>query len=210
MIPFDLPASPIKKRLEKLCTSRRFSQSGIFYLLEDSVVLFGGIGAPAAILSMEQLIQTGVKEFVVLGFCGSLDPSFSIAETALIDRAFTEEGVSRHYLPSSREFHPSESLNRDIRKQLSANNLECRSSSIVSTDAPYRETKTWVNDQQNKGISLVDMETSAVFAVAEYHGLSSASLQIISDELSTGTWKTGFHRLELRAAVEKYFFTCIL
>ena len=210
IIPFDLASFIIKNRLEKACARRKSSQSGYVYLLEDSVVLFGSIGASGTILSMEQLIKTGVEEFVILGFCGSLDASFSIAEAVFINRACSDEGVSHHYIPSSTEFYSSETLTRDIKKHLSMMDMEYRSAAIVSTDAPYRETRSWVQDKQNNGISLVDMETSAVFAVAEYYGLKATSLQIISDDLSSGTWKKGFHLLRLKTAVEKYFLPFII
>jgi purine-nucleoside phosphorylase len=49
------------------------------------------------------------------------------------------------------------------------------------------------------------METSAVFSLAEFHGIRAASLQIVTDELSTGKWKPGFSSPQVKDRVKDYF-----
>jgi purine-nucleoside phosphorylase len=49
------------------------------------------------------------------------------------------------------------------------------------------------------------METSAVFALAEFYGIERAALMIISDELFSGKWKKGFFRPELEKRIKDYF-----
>jgi purine-nucleoside phosphorylase len=49
------------------------------------------------------------------------------------------------------------------------------------------------------------METSAVFALAEFHRREAASLMIVSDELSSGSWRHGFFETGLEESVRRHF-----
>lgn len=58
------------------------------------------------------------------------------------------------------------------------------------------------------GARVVNMESSAVFAVAKYRGVKAASVQIVSDVVSEKRWDPAFHheavnsrRQEVLAAV---------
>jgi uridine phosphorylase len=63
---------------------------------------------------------------------------------------------------------------------------------VWSTDAPFRETVGKVGAYQAAGVLAVDMETSALFAVARFRGIRLASLLVVSDELSSLSWRPGF------------------
>jgi len=80
---------------------------------------------------------------------------------------------------------------------------------IVSTDAPYRETKSWLTKKQKNKIDLVDMETSAVFALAEFYRVQAAALMIISDELFSIKWRHKFTSFRLDKKVKEYFIPFI-
>jgi len=56
----------------------------------------------------------------------------------------------------------------------------------------------------------VDMETSAVFALAEFHAIRAVSLQVVSDELSGGKWKPGYASTQLEDRVKNYFLPILL
>jgi purine-nucleoside phosphorylase len=62
-----------------------------------------------------------------------------------------------------------------------------------TTDGGYRETRGKFVNHRNAGVLGVDMETSAVLAVAQYRGVEAASAVVISDLLSETEWKPGFH-----------------
>lgn len=206
LIPFDSASSVMKRRLDSIALNNFRAEGNLFYLLPNYTVLYGCIGASNTVLALERLIASGTDEVILLGVCGSLDSNIRMFEAVVIREAFVEEGTSRHYIPSQERFIPSEPLTGDIEAKLSKRDLPYRPGSIVSTDAPYRETKLWLEAKQKRGIQTVDMETSAVFSVCEFHGIRAASLQIISDVLYTGEWKAGFRHKELRQAMETFFF----
>lgn len=204
-IPFDPPSRFLKKTIEKLASKEKNIGFGYLYHLKDKIVLYQSLGAPSVVLSLERLIVSGAKRIVLLGFCGSLNPEFKIMNAASISKAFSEEGTSKHYFPRKRIFYPSASLKNRIEGVLQDLKLPFHTGSLVSTDAPYRETKAWLTQKQKRRIDLVDMEASAVFAIAKFYGIQAAALAIISDELWSGTWNKEFLSSELEEKMKKYF-----
>lgn len=205
-IPVDTPSRIIWNLLKKKASKDEKTPFGHFFLLDNTAVLYLSIGASSAVIGLEQLIATGTKEILVLGFCGSLNPGFSSLDAVSIKKAHSEEGTSQHYIARQKIFLPAESLRRKIENSLAGRNLPFLEGTTVSTDAPFRETRSWIGDMQKKGIDVVDMETSAVFALGEYHSIPTAALMIVSDELAGKKWENVFKSPKLSTRVKKYFF----
>ncbi|MBF0573161.1 MAG: nucleoside phosphorylase [Desulfamplus sp.] len=78
------------------------------------------------------------------------------------------------------------------------NNIEgdkaiiCKSGKIWTTDAIFRETPKKIAFFNNMGAIAVEMECSALFAVAKYRKIDIAATLIVSDILSLTEWKPGF------------------
>ena len=204
-IPVDSPSLLLQRAIKKHSLKEKKILFGHLYLLKSKTILYGCIGAPLAVLSLERLIASGAKEIIMLGFCGSLNPDIQIMEVASIQKAISEEGTSKHYFPRKSIFNPSPTLKKRIENTLSSMKLPFLKGTIVSTDAPYRETKSWLAEKQKKGVDFVDMETSAVLALAQFHNVQSAALMIVSDELSPDGWKIGFKNLKLDERIKKVF-----
>jgi purine-nucleoside phosphorylase len=209
-IPCDLPSGLFASALKKQAHAEMEFEFGRLYKFQENLVLFQALGAPLAALALERLIASGIKEIMLLGFCGSLCSKFRIADVASVSQAFSEEGTSRHYFSGKRAFSSSPSLKKSLEKVLCSSGLDFKTGTIVSTDAPYRETKSWLRRNQSRGAELVDMETSAVFSLAEFHGIKAASLQIVTDELSSGTWKPAFRSPQVEQEVKDYFLRLLI
>ncbi|NIM57629.1 MAG: hypothetical protein GTO16_01625 [Candidatus Aminicenantes bacterium] len=204
-IPFDPPSRFLKKTIEKLSSKEKNIGFGYLYHLKNKTVLYQSLGASSVVLSLERLIVSGAKRIVLLGFCGSLNPEFRIKDVVSISKALSEEGTSKHYFPRRRVFYPSPTLKNRIETVLRNSKLPFLTGSLVSTDAPYRETRSWLKQKQKRRIDLVDMEASAVFALANFYGIQATALTIISDELWGGTWNKEFRSSELIEKMKKYF-----
>jgi len=205
-IPVDSPSGIIYDFIKKDIIEEKNLGFGRIILLKNRTILFQSVGAPAAILSLERLVMSGTREIIILGFCGSLNSRYQYLNAAVITKALSEEGTSRHYLPRRRVFYPSSNLKKRIETILIEKELPFYRRALVSTDAPYRETTSWLRKQQSRGIDLVDMEASAVFALAEFYGIEAAALMIITDELASKKWKTGFKHHRLKNRIKEYFF----
>jgi purine-nucleoside phosphorylase len=208
-VPFDSPSQVIQKTLKKSCLKEKDTGFGWLYLLKSNVVLYHSISAPLAVLCLESLIASKAKRILLLGFCGSLNPSYRVMDVISISRAFSDEGTSRHYLPRKRIFHPSLAIKNRVEDILRQASLPFLTGTVVSTDAPYRETESWLKRKQKRKIDLVDMETSAVFALAEFRRIEAAALLVVSDELWDKTWKKAFKLPELEEKIKKYFLPFI-
>ncbi len=204
-LPWDLRSSFLASDLARLGEERRYEMFGRLFKLGSESVLYGATSAPLACLALEPLIVTGVKEILLLGFCGSLSPAFRIGDAVSVIRALSDEGSSGRYLPGRRRFLPSGPLKSSIESLLVGRRLAYKEGAIISTDTPYRETAGWARDAARRGAQAVDMETSAVLALAEYHGVRAASLQVVSDELFTGSWRSGFNDRGLRERARACF-----
>jgi uridine phosphorylase len=191
--------------VRKLICARKPKETGLGYarvfIAPDQVVVYGAVGAPVTVICMEELIASGVREFLVLGMCGSLCEEYPIGAAVSITKALSEEGTSRAYFSKKRTFFPSASLKLKVQARLTSQGLSYKQGVIVTTDAPYRETPAWLKRNQRRGAGLVDMEVSAVFAAAEHFGLKAAALLVVSDELFSGDWTTGFSHPKLEKSL---------
>jgi purine-nucleoside phosphorylase len=208
-IPFDPPSQIIKRFIKIRSLKEKNLDAGTLFLLRDQVILCQVLGAPAACLSLEILVASGIQEILMLGFCGSLNSAFRINEVVSIPKALSNEGTSKHYFPNRKVFYPSPRLKKKVENTFQTLTLPFKSGSVVSTDAPFRETKSWLAAMQKKRIDLVDMEASAVFAIAEFCQIEAAAVLIVSDELFSGRWKHDFLRSELEQKIREYFFPFI-
>lgn len=204
-IPWDLRSGLFGSDLRKLGEARKYEMFGQVFKQGGQAVLYGATSAPLACLALEPLILTGVSEVLLLGFCGSLHPAFRIGDSVSVTRAYPGEGSSGHYLPGRRRFLPSGPLRASLESTLKSGGLGFKRGTIISTDAPYRETPAWLRGAIRRGAQTVDMETSAVLALAEYHGVRAASLQVVSDELFTGAWQSGFSDPRVRGRARDCF-----
>ncbi|OGD22796.1 MAG: hypothetical protein A2W03_03385 [Candidatus Aminicenantes bacterium RBG_16_63_16] len=204
-IPWDLRSGLFGSDLRKLGEAQKYEMFGQVFRLGSDAVLYGATTAPLACLALEPLILTGVKEILLLGFCGSLHSGFRIGDAVSITKAVADEGTSGRYLPGRHRFLPSGPLRASLESTLKSCGLGFKRGTIISTDAPYRETPAWFRGAVRRGAQTVDMETSAVLALAEYHGVRAASLQIVSDELFTGAWKSGFSDPRVRGRARDCF-----
>jgi purine-nucleoside phosphorylase len=200
-LPCDLPSNILFQTLEKMAKAKRDLGFCSLYRLDGKSVLFGALGASAAVLGLEAVIASGPEDIVVLGFCGSLSRKFRIGDAVGISRAIADEGTSRHYFPRRRSFLPSPVL----AEKIDSSSARLPKGVVVSMDAPYRETSSWLQKNLRRGAELVDMETSAVFALAAFHGIRAASVQIVSDEIFSGRQKTGFSSPLLKQRVRDVF-----
>jgi purine-nucleoside phosphorylase len=204
-LPF-LPANcELLTEIQSKAVATKSIEGCSLYLLSHGVLIHGAIGAPLAVMAYERLIASGSQEIILLGLAGSLSPDLKIGQAILVEKAIADEGTSRHYFPGKLAFHSSPDLNDRIKRKLTENGLAFSPATAVTTDAPYRETKAWLLRFRKKGAQAVDMETSALFAVASFYRIKASALLIISDELYSGHWRSGFSSSLLARKCRDYF-----
>lgn len=151
-------------------------------------VLRSGVGAPLAGALLEQTIAMGCTDFVVCGGAGTLHRDLTLGHLVVLSSAIRDEGTSFHYLPPARliEFHAGAC-------QVLQDSLEERGAPYVvgktwTTDAPYRETPRRIATRRDEGCLTVEMEASALAAVAAFRGVRLAQVVYCGDDLTGESW----------------------
>jgi len=204
-IPFTPIKSFVSDLRKKAGQKVNLHQCQLFYFKEQAV-LYGPVGASASVSTLEKIRLGNLKEIIVLSYCGSLSESIKIGQAFLPLCALSDEGTSSHYLPGeNRLYRVSTGSRQRLVDYLAARDLTYAEGTVVSTDAPYRETRSWLEKMQKRGVVTVDMEMSAVLAFSEFYGLETAGLFIVSDELSPSSWRNLMNSQIVFKATEEYF-----
>ncbi|MDQ1372324.1 MAG: Nucleoside phosphorylase [Candidatus Thermoplasmatota archaeon] len=156
------------------------------------------VGAPAVAMAMEVMIASGVRRILMLGLAGSLTPSCPVGSAVIPTWGIREEGTSYHYLKPGVCPKPSPGFVRELRTALS--DIEPRLGGVWSTDAPYRETVGKVDEYARRGVLAVDMETTAMMAVATHRKAEFAAVLTISDLVHGPEWDPAFGTKRLNRA----------
>lgn len=167
------------------------------------------IGAPMTVSEVEKLVYLGVDTLVNLGWAGGLDDDHGPGSVVLSTRAIRDEGASYHYLPDGEEATPSEELFGELEGGLNTSDVSYDKGVTWTTDAPQRETVRELNVMREEGVLAVDMELSAVFAVAAYRDVDAAGLFCISDVLRHDSWEQHFEHEQTRKTMKTVFNTVL-
>jgi len=127
-----------------------------------------GIGAPLATSLLEEMIARGCRKFIACGGCGVLDRQVTVGHVIIPQTAVRDEGTSYHYLPPSREVDPHPRVTQALISVFKEAGVNYRLGKAWTTDGLYRETKGKRAARVAEGCSVVEMEASALFAVAQF------------------------------------------
>ena len=163
------------------CRSENFSLTGPF------------VGSPYAVMLLETLIAWGAGRIIFLGWCGAVSEKVKIGDIVLPTSAVIDEGTSQHYGVGDNDHiqAPFPMVSR-IQKTLESNHADFHEGPVWSTDAVYRETRQQVETHRQNGVLAVDMEMSALYAVAQFRRVDLGGILVVSDELSSLNWRPGF------------------
>ena len=167
---------------------------GEFYLLKRpngrmALSTGFGIGAPAIAALADEFAALGVKQFVLIGMAGGLQPELKMGSLVISTSAIRGEGVSQHYLPVDTSVAASNELSHGLGDMLTKHNQPHTLGPSWTTDAPFRELRKIVLGYQRAGVLAVDMEAAALFSVAQSLHLSAVAAFSIADQLAEGHWK---------------------
>ncbi|MCK5230346.1 MAG: nucleoside phosphorylase [Desulfobulbaceae bacterium] len=149
------------------------------------------VGSPMAVMTMEKLVALGAQLFIIFGWCGSLDPSLRVGDILLPTWAISEEGTSVHY-PAKKRSTSSDRIRGLLNSHFNKCGIKTVEGPVWTTDAPYRETRDKVLAYGSEGIMGVDMEFSAMSALAAFREVEMAAVFLVSDELWRKEWSAGF------------------
>jgi uridine phosphorylase len=137
----------------------------------------------------EELIAWGVHRLLSLSMCGALQPDLKAGDIVVCNQAIRDEGTSHHYLPSEKYVSADANLVAQIQESLHAQGKNSQLGTTWTTDATYRETDVEVRQYQAEGVKTVEMETAALFAIAQVRSVPAASVFVVGDQLANAEWR---------------------
>ncbi len=147
------------------------------------------VGAPAAVMSAEEVLACGAENIVAFGICGALNavpPRTFVVPT----KAARDEGTSYHYAPAS-EFINLNGAEK-LKAALDGYGLETVTGYDWCTDAMYRETRTRLEEMKKYGCISVDMECAALQAMCNYRKKNFYTFFITADSLAGEEWEPNY------------------
>ena len=145
-----------------------------------------GMGAPLAAVVLHELQSIGVRVFLRLGTAMRLPPG-GLGELLLAEAAIQGEATTSTYVPSGYPAYADYDLQTAIRRELAAAGAGWRAGLFASYDGFYTQmlalrecdrdaVAARVRALQRLDVLAIDMETSAVLAIARALGARAASL----------------------------------
>ncbi|MEK6819674.1 MAG: nucleoside phosphorylase [Nanoarchaeota archaeon] len=177
---------------------KKIKEYSIYVHKGIGLIKMAGIGAPNAVTVFEELIALGGRRFLNIGIAGGLQQEGIF----LCEKAIRDEGTSYHYIKEGKYSYPDKNLTDKFGRTLEKMKISFMKGITWTIDAPYMETKAEVNHYRKEGVSTVEMETSALFAVAKIRKVKIASAFVVSDVLGE-KWDPKFHKINLRKSLNK-------
>ena len=147
------------------------------------------VGAAGCVGDLEELFAAGVEKLVLFGTCGVLDRSIGDCGIIIPTVALRDEGASFHYAPPSDEIEVNPKYREEFIEILDYHQCTYTLGKVWTTDAFYRETAEKMERRKAAGCVCVDMECSAVAALARFRGKDVFHFFHASDNLDGGEWE---------------------
>ena len=148
------------------------------------ICLIQAVVGSALIADMtEFLVAYGMTKLIVCGGCGVLTDIPS-GDVIIPVSALRDEGASYHYLPPSREISLDKDVIRVIKNTLDEFHTPYIEAKTWTTDAFYRETPDMITYRKEEGCKVVEMECSAIAAVAQFRNIKFGQLLYSGDILT--------------------------
>lgn len=172
---------------------RKFHLYKLQYKEVEICVIQAVVGSASIAMMTDWLFGAGVEVLLCCGGCGVL-ADIPAGDIILPVRALRDEGASYKYLPPSRYIDLNEVPVQVFERVLAKHQLPYIKCTTWSTDGFYRETKEMVEHRIKQGCQAVEMECSAMAAIAQYRGkvfgqlLYSGDILVGNEEYDDRCW----------------------
>lgn len=139
-----------------------------------------GVGAPAVVTVVEQLVALDVDAFVAVGPAPAVSDRLEPGSCVVIDRALRDDGVSQHYLAPARYATADVPLSARLGAAAAAAGLAPVIGSSWTVPTPYRTTAAELAGYRAEGVLVTELVTAALFAAAGALGARAAAAVVVS------------------------------
>lgn len=151
-------------------------------------IMGSGMGMPSISIYAHELFDYyGVKQIIRVGTCGGLLADMQLGDLVLASAASTDSAMNRQRFgdwdfAANADF---DLLQRVHDKAVQAG-LKIRTGNVFASDWFYHPDEAFIEKVQNMGVLAIDMESAALYALAQQHKRRALTILSVSDVIPTG------------------------
>ena len=147
-----------------------------------------GVGCPSASIAVEELVNAGATHFIRVGSTAGLQPEVKTGDIVINTGTVRNDGTTRAYVPDN---YPAiadhflvHALIEVARERQREGGFGLHIGLGACDDAFYAETPEWIERHARLGLLNIEMESSAIFTVAQIRGAHAAMVCGVSGNLT--------------------------
>lgn len=151
-------------------------------------IMGSGMGMPSISIYAHELFDYyGVKQIIRVGTCGGLLADMQVGDLVLASAASTDSAMNRQRF-SNWDFAAGADFDLLTRVHDLAvkKGLNIRTGNVFASDWFYHPDESFIKQVQKMGILALDMESAALYALAQQHGRRALTILSVSDVIPTG------------------------
>jgi purine-nucleoside phosphorylase len=151
-------------------------------------IMGSGMGMPSISIYAHELFDYyGVKQIIRVGTCGGLLADMQVGDLVLASAASTDSAMNRQRF-SNWDFAAGADFDLLTRVHDLAvkKGLNIRTGNVFASDWFYHPDESFIEQVQKMGILALDMESAALYALAQQHGRRALTILSVSDVIPTG------------------------
>ena len=155
---------------------------------EPVSIMGSGMGMPSISIYAHELFDFyGVKQIVRVGTCGGLLADMQVGDLVMAVAASTDSAMNRQRF-GNWDYSASADIDlfRRVYDKAGKAGLKIIAGNVFSTDWFYHPDQDFIQKVQQMGILALDMETAALYALANQHGRRALTILSVSDVIPTG------------------------
>ena len=155
-------------------------------------VMPSGMGMPSAAIYITELYRSFEVETIIrIGTAGAFSPELDLRDMVVASNCITNSRMPEYLLGGpDYDLLPTPSLLATAADVANEHGVELHQGTVFSTDIFYEPDDTLNDRMIGDGVLCVEMETAALYALAEAERKRALSLVTISDHLITGSRMT--------------------
>jgi uridine phosphorylase len=185
----DLMATHLSNPV-RVSENRQFvSVTGEYKGLRVSIVS-SGIGVPAMLITVEELVRVGAKVLIRVGTTGGLQPNVEVGDLVIPVASVRTDGGTQMYAPLG---YPAVA-DRHVVGALSAHcakmGVRYHEGVVWTSEAYYAESLEVARKWHDLGVVSVEMETSGLFVLSTIRGVKAGAILVCDGNLIYGKKKS--------------------
>ncbi len=155
---------------------------------EPVSIMGSGMGMPSISIYAHELFDYyGVKQIIRVGTCGGLLADMQVGDLVLASAASTDSAMNQQRF-SGWDFAAGADFDllRRVHEKAVQKGLKIRTGNVFASDWFYHPDEAFIDKVQKMGILALDMESAALYALAQQHGRRALTILSVSDVIPTG------------------------